>query len=186
VWSAKQPECYLIEKLGGNMPLETPGKPAEEQPASKSRNNNSTKQLLQLAGSIVVVGLLGALVWEFMLQDECVPGREHNAVLGITIFIQAMIAFFGILNLEEPHSATVTPIKKGQMRSAIAGAVIVAYISLVTFHAVVEFGTGNPTNSDPFVNSFTQVVSVTIIFYFASEATIHWINNKSQTGESGQ
>jgi hypothetical protein len=171
------------------MPLETSENPAEEKsaekkPPSKPRNNNPTNQLLLLAGLIVGVGLVGGLVWEFPLQNENVAGREHNAVLGITIFIQAMIAFFGILNLEEPHSVKTSKLSKGEMRSAIAGAVIVAYISLVIFHAVVEFETGNPAKSDPFVNSFTQVVNVTIIFYFASEATIHWIN-KSKPGESG-
>jgi hypothetical protein len=54
------------------------------------------------------VGLLGALAWDFILQidEDKATGRfkgtEHNAVLAITVFIQAMIAFFGILNLEEP------------------------------------------------------------------------------------
>ena len=95
------------------MPLETPEMPGEEQPLPKPGNKKRRNQLLLLAVFIVVVGLFGALVWDFILQDECVRGREHNAVLGITIFIQAMIAFFGILNLEEPQSTRVSPLTKG-------------------------------------------------------------------------
>jgi hypothetical protein len=158
------------------MPLETPEKPAEEQPPPKPRNNKSRSPLWVLGASIVLVGLLGAFAWDFILQDERVPGPEHNAVLAITIFIQAMIAFFGILNLEEPHSTRVSLLTKGGMRSAIAGAVVVTYIFLVIFHTVVGFVTGSSSIGDTFVKSFTTVVNITIGFYFASEATIHWTN----------
>ena len=62
------------------------------------------------------------------------------------------------------------------MRSAIAGAVVVTYIFLVIFHAVVGSEIGSTPMGESFVKSFTEVVSITIIFYFASEAAIHWIN----------
>jgi hypothetical protein len=94
---------------------ETPEKPAAEQPPLKPRNKepgNQLFQLLPLAALIAVVGLVGVLIWDFALQSEK-EGTEHNTVLGITIFIQAMIAFFGILNLEEPHSTKVSPLTKG-------------------------------------------------------------------------
>jgi hypothetical protein len=43
------------------------------------------------------------------------------------------------------------------------------------FHTMVEFATGRSLTNDPFV-SFTGIVNIIIIFYFASEAAIHWIN----------
>jgi hypothetical protein len=167
----------------------TPEKPTEEQSPPESQNKERRNQLLLLAILIVVVGLVGTLVWEFALQDPK-PGTEHNAVLGITIFIQAMIAFFGILNLDESHATKVSPLTKGGMRGAITGAVVVTYISLVIFHTMVEFTTGpsqtkdvvKDLTKDIFVNSFTGIVHITIIFYFASEAAIHWIN-KSKSKE---
>ncbi len=161
----------------------TPEKPTEEQLPPESRNKERQNQLLLLAVLIVVVGLVGTLVWEFALQDPK-PGTEHNAVLGITIFIQAMIAFFGILNLDESHATKVSPLTKGGMRGAITGAVVVTYISLVIFNAMVEFATGPRTKdvvTDTFVNSFTDIVKITIVFYFASEAVIHWINRSKRT-----
>jgi Na+/proline symporter len=162
------------------MPLETPEKPGEEQPPPKPRNNKPRNQLSLLAVLIVVVGLLGALAWDLNLQDENPKETEHNAVLGITIFTQAMIAFFGILNLEEAHATKVSPLTKGGMRSAIAGALVVTYIFLVIFHTMVRFATetakGMPPITDSFVKSFTTIVGITICFYFASEAAIHWIN----------
>ena len=88
------------------MPLETPENPAAEHPQQEPRNNKGRNPLVLLALLIVGVGLVGALAWDFALQTDK-PGTEHNAVLGITIFIQAMIAFFGILNLEEPHRTKV-------------------------------------------------------------------------------
>ena len=136
-----------------------------------------------LAVSITVVGLLGALAWDFILQidEDKATGRfkgtEHNAVLAITVFIQAMIAFFGILNLEEPHRTKVSPVTKGGVRSAIAGALVVTYLFLVIFHCVVEFTGGTSSTTDSFVNNFTWIVGLTIAFYFASEAGIHAMNS---------
>jgi hypothetical protein len=108
------------------------------------------------------------------------PGSEHNAVLGITIFIQAMIAFFGILNLEEPHRTKVSPLTKGGMRAAIAAAVVVSYIFMVIFHTMTDFTVGRSPITDSLVNSFTGIVNSTIIFYFASEAALHWINTSKR------
>jgi hypothetical protein len=153
---------------------ETRKKPARGQPPPQCRHH-----LLLLAALVVVVGLVGVLVWDLALQDKKVPGCEHTAVLGITIFIQSMIAFFGILNLEEPHSSRVSPLTRGGMRCAIAGAFVVTYVFLVIFHTMVDFAAGqSPTKpiTDQFVNSFTGIVGLTIGFYFASEAAIHALN----------
>jgi len=124
--------------------METPEKLAEAQPSLKPRTNEPRNQLFLLAASIVLVGLVGVLVWDFALQDKNLPGTEHNAVLGFTIFIQAMIAFFGILNLDEPHLTKVSPLTKGGMRGAIAAAIVVTYLALVIFHTMVEFASGRP------------------------------------------
>jgi hypothetical protein len=166
-----------------NISLHKTEKPAEEQPPTESRNKERRNQLLLLAVSIAVVGLLGALVWDFILQIEedkaagQFKGTEHNAVLAITVFIQAMIAFFGILNLEEPHRTKVSPVTKGGMRSAITGALVVTYLFLVIFHCVVEFTGGTSSTTGSFVNNFTWIVGFTVAFYFASEAGLHLINS---------
>ena len=141
--------------------------------------------LLFLGILIAAVGLLGALVWE-SLQDVNCPGTEHNVVIGITIFIQAMIAFFGILDLEEPHRTKISLVTKGMMRSAIAAALVVTYLFLVIFHCMVEFTVGASTEGalsagalsarESFVSHFTWIVGITISFYFASEAAIHAVN----------
>lgn len=164
------------------LPHKTPEKPAQEQPPTESRNKQQRNQLLLLAVSIAVVGLLGALIWDFLqIEEDNVTGRfsgtEHNAVLAITVFIQAMIAFFGILNLEEPHRTKVSPVTKGGMRSAITGALVVTYLFLVIFHCVVEFTGGKSSTTDSFVNNFTWIVGLTVAFYFASEAGIHAMNS---------
>lgn len=164
------------------LPHKTPEKPAEEQPPTESRNKQQRNQLLLLAVSIAVVGLLGALIWDFLqIEEDNATGRfsgtEHNAVLAITVFIQAMIAFFGILNLEEPHRTKVSPVTKGGMRSAITGALVVTYLFLVIFHCVVEFTGGKSSTTDSFVNNFTWIVGLTVAFYFASEAGIHAMNS---------
>jgi len=156
---------------------ETRKKPTRGQPPPQCRHH-----LLLLAALVVVVGLVGVLVWDLTLQDKKVPGCEHTAVLGITIFIQSMIAFFGILNLEEPQSSRVSPLTRGGMRCAIAGAFVVTYVFLVIFHTMVDFAAGQPPTTptkpitDQFVNSFTGIVGLTIGFYFASEAAIHAVN----------
>ena len=73
-------------------------------------------------------------MWEFSTFKILKPREtDHNAVVGITIFIQAMIAFFGILNLDESHATKVSPLTKGGMRGAITGAVVVTLIFLWSF-----------------------------------------------------
>jgi len=188
----KRGRMQAASKLGGNMPLETPEKPAAEHPPPEAQNSKPRNQLLLLGLLIMVVGLVGALMWEFPLQDPCKTGTEHNTVVGITIFIQAMIAFFGILNLEEPHRTKVSPFTKGGMRAAIAAAVVVTYLSLVIFHTMMDFTIGSSevrdsvrdSVRDTFVTSFTGVVQLTIFFYFASEAAIHWMNESKPKGIS--
>jgi len=155
-------------------------KPAETPPPAKPRTNEPRNQLLLVAVFIVVVGLVGTLVWDLGLQDQKTPESDHNAVLGITIFIQAMIAFFGILNLEEAHQTKVSPLTKGGMRAAIAAAVVVTYIFMVVFHTMTDFTVGRSPITDSFVNSLTGIVNSTIIFYFASEAALHWINTSKR------
>ena len=159
---------------------------SQHETRKKPARGQCRHHLLLLAALVVVVGLAGVLVWDLTLQDKKVPGCEHTAVLGITIFIQSMIAFFGILNLEEPHSSRVSPLTRGGMRCAIAGAVVVTYIFLVIFHTMMDFTVGSsPTSSpirDSFVSSFTGVVNLTIVFYFASEAAIHGINKMKRKG----
>jgi hypothetical protein len=108
------------------LPHKTSEKPTEEQPPMGSRNKERRNQLLLLAVLVTVVGLFGALVWYFIHQIEedkatgWFKGTQHNAVLTITLFIQAIIAFFGVLNLEEPHTTKVSPVTKGGMRTVIA------------------------------------------------------------------
>ena len=155
---------------------------SQHETRKKPARGQCRHHLLLLAALVVVVGLVGVLVWDLTLQDKKVPGCEHTAVLGITIFIQSMIAFFGILNLEEPQSSRVSPLTRGGMRCAIAGAFVVTYVFLVIFHTMVDFAAGQPPTTptkpitDQFVNSFTGIVGLTIGFYFASEAAIHAVN----------
>src|SRR5262245_27823779 len=166
-----------------NMPQQNPEVRAEEQ-AEQRHAKTRRHELLLLGGLIVVVGLAGTLVLDLALQSEKTTKIDHNAVLGITIFIQATIAFFGILYLEEPHTTKISPLTKGGMRAAITGAIITTYLSLVIFHKMVEFTTpGGATKDlakDTFINSFKDIVYVTIIFYFASEAVIHWVNRSKR------
>jgi hypothetical protein len=159
-------------------------KRAEKRPPSKLRNKERRNQLLLLAVLITVVGLVGLLVWDFILQMEenkatgQFKGTEHNAVLAITVFTQAMIAFFGILHVEEPdRTKKESPVTKGGMRCAIAGALVVTYLFLVVFHCVVEFTGGTSSTTGSFVSNFTWIVGVTIGFYFASECGIHAVNS---------
>jgi hypothetical protein len=95
-----------------------------------------------------------------------------------------MIAFFGILNLEEPHRTKVSPLSKGGMRAAIAGAVVVTYLSLVIFNTMMDVTVGSSPIRDSLIGSFTAVVNLTIVFYFSSEAAMHWINESKPKGVS--
>ena len=51
-------------------------KPAAERPPPEPRHNKRINQLLLLALFIIVVGLVGALVWDFKLQREEVAGNR--------------------------------------------------------------------------------------------------------------
>src|SRR4029077_1012230 len=145
---------------GNMLPQKTPEKPAAKHPPPEQPKNKRRNQLLLLGLLIMVVGLVGALAWDFAFQIEedkttgRFKGTEHNSVVGITIFIQAMIAFFGILNLEEPHWTKGSPLTTGGMRAAIAGAVVVTYLSLVIFHTMMDFTVGSSPTRDSIIYNF--------------------------------
>jgi len=125
-----------------------------------------SKRLITMAVLIVVIASAGMLLWQFPLG-----GYMLGAVLGATVFAVAMTTFFGILILSESLGEKWS-LTKGGFRTALAGAVVVTYLFLVSFYMFVPYTGQLSKMTELLLDSFTGLVGVTIAFYFGAEAVI--------------
>lgn len=126
-----------------------------------SRENEMT--LLKLASILVIVAIAGPLFWSFRL----IP--ESDFVVSVTAFTIGIITFFGITDLNRSTEDSKV-FREENLRTAIAGSLIVTYLFIVCFTAFVRTADTAGTVTREFIQSFSQVISVTIAFYFSATA----------------
>lgn len=114
------------------------------------------KRILVIAVIDVVVFLLGVLTAAWF---------EHNGFLAFAIGANAIVTFFGSLNLEAKRDFSPGD---ADIRRAIAIAVVLMYLQLV---ATFAFFNNTPPFDGLLVN-FTTTTGVVIAFYFGSSAFI--------------
>ena len=115
--------------------------------------------LLALTVSICLIVGVGILAsWYF----------NHNSPISISVIISAIVTFFGLLYLTSPEQE-VWLLTDKSMRTAIAGAIVIEYLTLI---GIVAFITNEPEKISPvskkLLTSFTAIVAVVIAFYFSS------------------
>ena len=127
------------------------------------------KKALLILGVVNALLIAGAFICGRFLQEEGVIQESliWSAALGAT----GILTFFGVLwtlggEQASPDSA---------MRTAMAAAVTVVYLSLLCVAALLNPTTGDqdlPPLSDSMIDSFTTAFGIVIGFYFASAAVV--------------
>jgi hypothetical protein len=119
--------------------------------------------LLKLATILIVLAVVGPLLWSFRL----VP--ESDFVVSVTAFSIGVVTFFGITDLN--RSAEDSRLfREENLRTAIAGSLVVTYLFIVCFTSFVRSADMAGIVTREFIQSFSQVISVTIAFYFGATA----------------
>lgn len=119
--------------------------------------------LLKLASTLIIIAIAGPLFWSFHL----VP--ESDFVVSVTAFSIGVVTFFGITDLNRsPEDGRV--FREENLRTAIAGSLVVTYLFLVCFNTFVRSAEQAGVVTKEFIQSFSQVISVTIAFYFGATA----------------
>lgn len=118
---------------------------------------------LRLAGILIVIAIAGPLVWSVFLK------QNHDFVISITAFAIGVVTFFGITDMN--RSGQDQNILKGEnLRTAIACSLIISYLFIVCFTAFVKTAEVTGGVTQYFVNSFSNVIGITIAFYFGASA----------------
>jgi hypothetical protein len=119
--------------------------------------------LLKLATILIVLAVVGSLLWSFRL----VP--ESDFVISVTAFSIGVVTFFGITDLNRSAEGSRL-FREEDLRTAIAGSLVVTYLFIVCFTSFVRSADTAGIVTREFIQSFSQVISVTIAFYFGATA----------------
>ena len=119
--------------------------------------------LSKLASILIVIAIAGPLFWAFRL----VP--ESDFIVSVTAFSIGVVTFFGITDLNR-SAADSRMLREENLRTAIAGALVITYLFIVCFASFVRSAETAGMVTKGFIQSFSQVISVTIAFYFGATA----------------
>jgi hypothetical protein len=121
--------------------------------------------LLKLAGILIVIAVVGPLVWTYRLFPE------SDFVVSVTAFAIGVVTFLGVMDLNRSTRAD-TNFRDENVRASLACSLVLTYLFIVCFTAFVrtapESETGKVTLD--FMHSFSQIIGVTIAFYFGASA----------------
>lgn len=125
------------------------------------------KHLAGLASILILVALLGSATWAFFPKGEGIPNGDF--MVGVTAFSIGVITFFGVATLNSPKK--YEQILGGEhLRTAIACSLVMSYLFIASFTTFVANATVVGEVTKTFVTSFSNVIGITIAFYFGASA----------------
>jgi hypothetical protein len=113
--------------------------------------------------SLIIISIAGPLFWSFHLV------LENDFVVSATAFSIGVVTFFGIMELNR-SAGDSRVFREDNLRTAIAGSLVVTYLFIVCFTSFVRTAEAAGVVTKEFIQSFSQVISVTIAFYFGATA----------------
>jgi hypothetical protein len=131
--------------------------------------------LFKFAITLILVAIAGPLFWSFRLLPE------SDFIVSVTAFSIGIVAFFGIMDLSRSASDDRL-FKDESLRTAVAGSLVLTYLFIVCFTSFVRSADTAGVVTREFIQSFSQVISVTIAFYFGATAATQ-IFGKSKGSE---
>lgn len=120
------------------------------------------KRLFAIGLLNIVFAVTGGVLWSFVFAGK------HNTVLGITTFCIAVTTFFGVMALN--NSTTKGRLNKESLQTAIASTIVITYICILCFSVFLNTPSEMGALTQSFVTTLSNVVGVTIVFYFSASA----------------
>ncbi len=138
--------------------------------------------LLKLASLLIVIAFTGPLLWSFRLFPE------SDFIVSMTAFSIGVLTFFGIMELNRSAEDS-RMFREENLRTAIAASLVITYLFIVCFTSFVKTADAAGVVTREFIQSFAQVISVTIAFYFGATAATQIFGRRSdneQNSKSGE
>ena len=119
----------------------------------------------------VLAGTIGVLL------DKDIP-------LGIASIATGLVTFFWLIGWARKRSEPTD--RDGMLRAAVAGAIVMQYLSMVGTATFFNVGSEDASNiTQTLVSSFTAIVGIVIAFFFGASAYIEVKKGKTQTKSEG-
>lgn len=134
-----------------------------------------TRHLIVLTILLILVAVTGSLVWSVMLHEN------HDFVVSVTAFSVGVITFFGVIALNRGTRGQQI-LKAENLRTAIACSLVISYLFIVCFTTFVRTADTTGEVSQEFVKSFSNVIGITIAFYFGASAATQIFDRNRQAG----
>jgi hypothetical protein len=135
--------------------------------------------LLKLAAILILIAVFGPLFWSFRL----VP--ESDFIVSVTAFSIGVVTFFGIAHLNR-SAADRRIFREDSLRTAIACSLVITYLFIVCFSAFVRSAETAGMITKEFVQSFSQVIGITIAFYFGASAATQIFGKRGDNGQAAR
>ena len=132
--------------------------------------------LLKLAGALIAIAVVGPLLWSLD------PFPDSDFIVSVTAFSIGIVAFLGIADLNR-SAGDRRVFRDENLRTALAGSLVVTYLFIVCFSSFVMSAEIAGVVTKEFIQSFSQVISVTIAFYFGATAATQ-IFGRRKDGEA--
>lgn len=132
------------------------------------------KNSLRLTGVIILIAITGPLLWTLFFDEK------HDVIVSVTAFAIGVVTFFGVAELS--RSDNKEAFKGESLRTAIACSLVLSYLFIVCVSVfnVTPKEVGGVTQE--MVKSFSNVIGVTIAFYFGASAATQIFSEKKDDG----
>jgi hypothetical protein len=134
---------------------------------------------LKLAIVLILIAIAGPVIWSFHLFSD------SDFVVSATAFSIGVMTFFGITNLTRT-SEDGRLFNDENLRTAIASSLVLTYLFVVCFTAFVKSSSEAGAVTKEFIQSFSQVISVTIAFYFGATAATQIFGKRKENEQDGR
>lgn len=122
-----------------------------------------SRHQINLTVTIIFIAIIGPLVWANF------SGEDADFVIGVTAFSVGVVTFFGVIGLN--RSSDDRKVLRGDnLRTAIACSLVITYLFIVCFTTFVKSADTAGKVTQEFVTSFSNVIGITIAFYFGASA----------------
>jgi hypothetical protein len=132
--------------------------------------------LFRLAGTLIVIAIVGPLAWNFIRIED------RDLFVSITAFSIGVLTFFGVSELNRSTERGKV-LSEETLRTAIASSLLTTYLFIVCFTSFVRTADTAGTVTQAFVQSFSQVISVTIAFYFGATTATQIFGKRGDAGQ---
>jgi hypothetical protein len=134
---------------------------------------------------LVFIAWAGGLIWNFNnfgFIENGLPVKQ-DILLGLTAFTLSVTTYLGIISLHTKDTEDIKPPNHEILRTAITGCILITYLFILCYYMFLRSDIVIGTVTDTLLNSLTNLVGVTIAFYFGTSAAVQIFAKKDNEKE---